>query len=82
MAFTIRKLDLIAEENLKRLLDNNKSVFKTKTSAIEYVLSNYYRTEKYVKKIEKENEELGDKLYAETQKLEEIKGALSILKNF
>lgn len=80
MAFTIRELSVSAAENLKKLLNRNKSVFKTKVSAIDYVLSNYYRTESHVKKIEKENENLKEKLALKTQKLEDIKEALSILK--
>lgn len=79
MAFTIRELSEDSEENLKRLTDNNKSFLTTKTKAIDYVLKNFYSDKEYLKRIEKENDIIVEKLKEKNSELIELKRALKII---
>lgn len=80
MAFTIRELSKEAENNLERLQKNNPSFFKTKTKAIDYVLSNHYSNKKHICDLENENVTLKEQYKVLKKKMEDIKFAISILK--
>lgn len=79
MAFTVRELSAQAETNLKRLLDNNKSVLKTKTKAIDYVLSNYYRNEAHIKALEEKQDDSQKKYIEVYEELQELKNSLKFI---
>ena len=80
MAFTIRELSSTAEANLKDLMKEERDL-KTKTKAINFVLSEYYTSKKYRENLNIKNNELEEKYYKCYNELNELKNSLkNILK--
>lgn len=76
MAFTVRELSENAETNLIRLLDNNKSILKTKTKAIDYVLRNHYNNENHIKEIESKLSKLQNEYHIKNDELIDLKKSI------